>query len=231
LLIHSDDHGGVAGTLGTLEQFLARAHVLPRIKLPPQLSLRALCDLLDRLARVVAEAHRRVRRLRGGAIHAGFPVGVQCHLRRRRRDDDRIFQFQIKQLRREVDSRGIDGLAGNQIDPVECLAITTQIPFAAVAVRCVVVNRLRHIGEHHGLEIECAEHLAEAGSAPVRGKGPRVELGMQQRRTGDEPGQTCERFPARHRLFPLTLDPTHGNLPFLKLKRQLLVVALIGIGP
>ena len=64
LLIDGDDDRGVAGALRALEQLLARAHVLPRIELPPQLSLRAFRHLLDRLARVVAEAHRRVRRQR-----------------------------------------------------------------------------------------------------------------------------------------------------------------------
>ena len=113
LLIDGDDHGGVAGTLRALEQLLAGAHVLPRIELPPQLSLRALRHLLDRLARVVAEAHRRVRRQRRRAIHAGFAVGMQRHLRRRRRDHDRIFQFQVEQLStRDRQSTGSTALPG-----------------------------------------------------------------------------------------------------------------------
>ena len=156
LLIHRDDHRGIAGALRALEQFLARAQILPRIELPPQLSLRPLRHLLDRLARVVAEAHRRVRRQLRRAIHPRLAVGMQRHLRRRRRDDDRIFQLQAEQLRRQIDGRRIDGLAGNQIDPVERLPVAPQIPFAAVAVRRVVVDRLRDVGEHHRLEVERA---------------------------------------------------------------------------
>ena len=202
LLIDRDDDGGIARSLRAFEQFLARAHVLPRIKLPPELSLRAFRHLLDRLARVVAEAHRRIRRKRRGAIHARLAVRMQGDLRCRRRDDDRIFQIQIEQLRREIDRCRIDGLAGNEIDPVERLTIAAKVPFAAIAVRGVVVHRLRDVGEHDRLEVERGEHLVQPGRPSVLRERTRIELRVKQRRAGDEAGHARERFAPRKRCLP-----------------------------
>ena len=111
--------------------------------------------------------------------------------------------------------RGIDRFARNQIDPVERLPVAAKVPFAAVAMRRVVVHRLRDVREHHRLEVERGEHLAEAGRALVRGERTRIELRVQQRRAGHEAGNAGERLAARDRLLPTTFDRSHGPSSFI----------------
>jgi hypothetical protein len=134
---------------------------------------------------------------------------MQRHLCRRWRDHDRIFQIQSEQLLRQIDGRGIHGLARDQIDPVERLPVAAEIPFAAVAVRRVVVDRLRDVGEHHRLEVEGAEHLVQAGCAFVRRVRPRIQLRVQQRRSRNERRHAGQRLTTRERSFPLTFFVSH----------------------
>ena len=200
LLIDGDDDRRIAARLSTLEHLAAGVQILPRIELEPQLSLSAFRHLLDRLARVVAETHRRVRRQRRRAVHAGLALGMQRSLCGGRRNDDRVLQLEIEQLRREIDRRRIDGASRHEIDPVERLAVAPQVPLSAVAVSGVVVDRLRHVGEHHRLEVERRQHLVEARRATVLVEGSRIELRVKKRRACDEPCEPCERPTARERV-------------------------------
>src|SRR5688572_16937720 len=121
---------------------------------------------------------------------------MQGDLRRRRRDQNRIFQLEAEQLRGEINARRIHSFTLDEIDPVEGLAVAAKVPLAPVAMRGVVVYRLRDVREHHRLEVECREHLVQARRASVRRVRTRIELCVQQRRTSEYSRKTRQRLSA-----------------------------------
>ncbi len=78
-------------------------------------------------------------------------------------------------------------------------------------MRGVVVDRERHVGEHHRLEVEGREHLVEPGRALVILQRTRILLRRagDERRPGDQAGERRERAPPGAAVSPTMFDSRH----------------------
>ena len=119
------------------------------------------------------------------------------------RDDDRVLQFEVEHLRREIYRRGVHGPAWHQIDPIERLSIASQCKFTAITMRGVIVGGLWNVREHHRLEIERAEHLHQPRRASMERQWAGIELRVQQRRSGHDRAEPRQRLAPRHAARPL----------------------------
>ena len=212
LLIHGDDDGLAPGPLHAVEQRAALVEAAPRIELEPRRSARGGGNLLRRLAGVVADDEGC---LRGGRclVHAHFAVGMKRHLQRRGGHQQGEVEAQPEHRRARVDGGGVNRRARDDVDPPEGIAIAADRGLRIGAVRGVVVDGLRDVAVEDRLEVEDRGHLGQPRNAPMVAELPRVALGRDQRRPGDECRQADERVAPARTLPPAPFDRPHGCLP------------------
>ena len=157
-----------------------RAEVGNRIELIPARAGRGRRDLLMRNRRAAGKRRERVGGS-GAAIHADLAVGMQRALAGARRGEDRKLHRHAENRRRHVDRRRIDGLALDDVDPVERLAVAAQVPLAAVAVRHVVVRLERHVAIAERFEVERIDQLVDPRNALMTDEAVGIDLRLQQR--------------------------------------------------
>ena len=75
---------------------------------------------------------------------------------------------------------GSTALPGDDVDPIEGLAVPAQIRFAAVAVRHIVVRLQRHVAIAERFEVECINKLVDPRHALMTDETVGIDLSLQQ---------------------------------------------------